>query len=149
MLVVFDRHYVVDSWKCSHFLFLSVVFFTILSGIQITFIDKKFDWPIKIIYWRKSIKRYFLFWQLMDSVMFQTTLFLCIWSISSPMKFNFTRFDFFFFGFPLLFTFYIPFVCSYFFFCLFLSFFLLLSSQLCYYLLPKFFQQLDCRQHDN
>ena len=44
-------------------------------------------------------------------VSFQTTLLPCIWSISlSPIKFKFTRFDFFFFVFSLLsFSFFFPF----------------------------------------
>ena len=51
------------------------------AGIQITFCEKKFGKPIKISYSRKYIKRDVLFWELMDNVSFQTTLFLCIWSM--------------------------------------------------------------------
>ena len=74
-----NKCYVYGSYKCSHFLFVSVEFPVILPGIQITFIDKKFDKPIKISYNRKYIKRdVVVFWKLMDNVSFQTTLFLYI-----------------------------------------------------------------------
>ena len=100
-----NRHHVVDSEKWSHFLFVSVEFSNILLGMQITFINKKCDKPIKISCGRKYIKRDVVFWKLTDNVSFQTTLYFSIWSMFfSPIKFNFTRFDFCFFYFPWIFV---------------------------------------------
>ena len=127
LLVVFiNRHYVVDSQKCSHFLFVSLEFSTILLDIQITFIDKRFDGTIKISYSNKYIKGDVAFWKLMDNVGFQTLLFLCIWNQIQipPIKFSFTRFNFFFFAFSFVF---------------FFSFAIFVAFSV-YNSLPKFFQ---------
>ena len=131
-----NRHHAVDSEKWSHFLFVSVEFSNILLGMQITFINKKFDKPIKISCGRKYIKREVVFWKLTDNVSFQTTLYLSIWSMFFPQSNSVSPGSisafFIFLGF-----FFCLFLFLYFFHC----FFYLLPSELCYYLLPKVFQQ--------
>ena len=112
-------------------MFLKVEFSTILLGIQIIFIDKKFNKFIKISWNRKYIKGDVVFWKLMDNISFQTIVFLSISSMFlSPIKFNFTKFDFFFFAFLLAFSYVFSFSFSPFFLCIFFfafSIYLLLS----------------------
>ena len=102
-------------------------FSTILLGIQITFIGKLFDKPIKISYCRKYIKMdvVVVFWKRKNNVSFQIILFLCIQSMfffySSPIKSSFPRavwftsffcffacIFFFFFFFPFSFAIFSP-----------------------------------------
>ena len=112
-------------------MFVNVEFSTILLGIQITFIGKLFDKPIKISYCRKYIKMdvVVVFWKRKNNVSFQIILFLCIQSMfffySSPIKssfpgvvwfpsfFCFFACFFFFFSFPFPFALLFPFTsCS-------------------------------------
>ena len=119
-------------------MFVSVEFCPILLGMQINFINKKFDKPIKISYNKKYIKRDVVFWKLMDNVSFQILLLLCIWSMFFPNQIQFHHV-------PLPFLYFFPdfliclflFLCPFLFRCLFLCYFLLLPSQMCYY---TFFQ---------
>ena len=97
-------------------------FSTILLGIQITFIGKLFDKPIKISYCKKYIKMdvVVVFWKRKNNVSFQIILFLCIQSMfffySSPIKSSFPRAVWF----PS-------------FFCFFACFFFFLSLLLCHF----------------
>ena len=107
-------------------MFGNVEFSTILLGIQITFIGKLFDKPIKISYCRKYIKMdvVVVFWKRKNNVSFQIILSLCIQSMfffkSSPIKSSFPRAVcfpsffcffacfFFFFFFPFSFAIFSP-----------------------------------------
>ena len=101
-----NRHHVVDSEKWSHFLFVSVKFSNVLLGMQITFINKKFDEPIKISCRRKYIERDLVFWKLTDNASFQTNVVpqhMEYFFFPNQIKFHQVRFLWFFFYFPWVF----------------------------------------------